>query len=386
MLNSKLFSTSKSNLIVIFSFILLLCFYRFILPYGDEPDFLVRLNALLNQDLSYLNPYNMFQNLLNQYNWSTGENIYQKLIRIMITLTLVTPLLVLIIFNKVIFSIIWNFNKSISLKAWNISIRSLSLSLIFPSIIYYIGILAEEQYTLILSLLIFVFLRSNLMIALIVFLIGAVDFGNSIVAVTFVVLCHLNKFILSKFGVKSVILTCLGIISLSMVLGLSALQYLTNLPYIGEKSARIHNDYTYIYTDIADKYPVALRPIITFITGMFWLPDHNFLTFYLYPFYFYFLYQIIRYAFSYYITNIKLRTKFELNDFVFFISGLTIIISIPLILNGYSTAKYYVFIIPFIMHEAVKIYKFKSIFYVLIFSNILILGHLIIYLNITNLS
>ena len=48
---------SKKMSIIIVSYMLLMIMYRFVLPYGDEPDFSVRVSDILYGDLIFYSPY-----------------------------------------------------------------------------------------------------------------------------------------------------------------------------------------------------------------------------------------------------------------------------------------------------------------------------------------
>jgi len=48
---------SKKMSIIIVNYMLLMIMYRFVLPYGDEPDFSVRVSDILYGDLIFYSPY-----------------------------------------------------------------------------------------------------------------------------------------------------------------------------------------------------------------------------------------------------------------------------------------------------------------------------------------
>ncbi len=50
-------SDFKKMSIIIVSYMLLMIMYRFVLPYGDEPDFSVRVSDILYGDLIFYSPY-----------------------------------------------------------------------------------------------------------------------------------------------------------------------------------------------------------------------------------------------------------------------------------------------------------------------------------------
>lgn len=372
--NSKF---SKNIVISFFVFISLVIFYRLLLPYGDEPDFQYRMDRLLFSEHEFFSPYYYIQELLNKFNWKMNEEFVQKIIRIVLTLFLITPLLSILIFKNLFINIMINFGTGTNIMEWENKIKALSLSLLFPSILFSLGIFAEEQFTLILSLFIFLFFDYIFVVMLLFFWIAFIDFGNSIVVLLFIILFHYNKIVYKFFSLKMVILHSIIFISVAFFLGLNLVSYLSSLPIIGDKASLIYEHYTTIYAYVADKYSTIVRPIITMITGVFWLPS-NFLVFYLYPIYLIFLFIIVKKSIVLNLNYYNKKYYNEVKSFLSFLSALTLIFFIPLILSGFSNAKYYIFLIPFILYEALKYFKYSSIFYFLLVSNILILIHLFI--------
>jgi hypothetical protein len=148
---------------------------------------------------------------------------------------------------------------------------------------------------------------------------------------------------------------------------------INSLPVIGEKAAAIYFDYTEIY-DINNKYPVFLRPLITFSSMSFMLPNPTVL--------FPFIYIAI---FSFFIYSIKKvradmrslrKNSFFLRDVPFFLAALTLVITMPMILPGYSNGKYYIFLVPFLILFFRYFYSKSKIFYFIVFLNFLIFGQL----------
>lgn len=186
MIANKNITISKNIIITIFTFFILISFFRLLLPYGDEPDFLYRINKLLFDEHSVFSPYYYFQDLLNGFNWTSNEGLIEKIIRIVLTIFLVLPLLMILIFKNFFKNIVLLMNNKLSTIDWENKIKALSLSLLFPSILYSLGVFAEEQFTLILSLFIFLFFDYLFLIIILFFWIAFIDFGNSIVVLLFI--------------------------------------------------------------------------------------------------------------------------------------------------------------------------------------------------------
>lgn len=377
MIANKNITISKNIIITIFTFFILISFFRLLLPYGDEPDFLYRINKLLFDEHSVYSPYYYFQDLLNSFNWTSNEGLIEKIIRIVLTIFLVLPLLMILIFKNFFKNIVLLMNNKLSTIDWENKIKALSLSLLFPSILYSLGVFAEEQFTLILSLFIFLFFDYLFLIMLFFFWIAFIDFGNSIVVLLFIFLFLYNKIIYKFFSLKMVMIHSMIFITIAFFVGSNLVYYLSSLPIIGDKASLIYEHYTTIYASISDKYPTIVRPLITLITGIFWLPS-NFLVLYLYPIYLIFLFFIVKKSILFNVINYNKNSYNQVKSFLSFVSALTLIFVMPLVLNGFSNAKYYVFLIPFILCEALKYFKYSSIFYFLLASNIFILLHLFI--------
>lgn len=66
---SKL-NISKFGLICSIFFIVFTIIARFILPFGDEPDFDFRWNDLIYSEYTVFSPYNYFHDTLNSFNYT----------------------------------------------------------------------------------------------------------------------------------------------------------------------------------------------------------------------------------------------------------------------------------------------------------------------------
>ena len=230
--------------------------------------------------------------------------------------------------------------------------KILFISLLFPSVAYYIGVVAEEQISLYFSLLVFVFFHSKVILYLLLLLILSVDSGSFIVVFAFFILAKFYLKLANEKKYRTILLFSAVFILMSFILGMSLLQLLYSLPIIGPKAVTIFHDYTNVYTDVADKYPLILRPIVTFLTGTFMTPDG------VKSLIVYILCGISFFNISVHTLNFKKNTNLNLSesDFAIFVSASTMVICFVFILPGFSNAKYYIFLMPFILSIASKIY------------------------------
>lgn len=379
------FGLISSFLFIIFSFI-----SRILFPFGDEPDFTVRAPRVILGEHPFWSPYYIFHEILSKLNpislckidaspmslWSyigsnCTENIEQILIRLFITIVIVLPLLYAITFRKSFVTIMRFFNFKLTIKEWNSRLDTLSITIVFPSILYYLGIFAEEQFTLFLSLFIFLFWGSLFLISIIIFLIMSIDFGNSIVVLTFVLFSYSFILLSQKISLKVAILCMVGFVLFAFIIGFSFLTYLENISFLASKAEAMYNK----GLKFENKYPVILRPIVTFMTSIFMTPSGVKITL-LYLFYGPALIWII------YKINV-LRKKFNTQNFnkeyILFFSVFTTILFFVFLFPDYSFGKYYVFMIPFIINISLNIFtKFKMLQFIL-FTNFIIFFHLILY-------
>ena len=359
---------SKKSLQIILVYVVLASIYRFLLPFGDEPDFQYRLNSMLEKQHLLYSPYYYFQNILKSLNWNSDEYFLKNIVRLGILLFSLSPLFLILLFKKQFINKMIFYDNKILYIEWSRRIDALSLTLLFPSILFYLGVLAEEHFTLILSLYIFLFWKFNKIVLLLLLFISFIDVGNSLIVLFFIFLVSCFKYI-NKFGSRFMIFSMFISILLAYFLGLEVIHYISMIPIFEEKFSFIYEQYTTTYLTVSSKYPSFIRPFITIMSGVFWLPSH-FYVLYLYPFYFLILFYLnIKSLDLINKENISVDVK---NNLRLFLSSMSFIFICPLIANGFSIAKYYVFLIPFIMIISLYFFRFRSIFFFLVISNFLI--------------
>lgn len=379
------FGLVSSLLFIIFSFI-----SRILLPFGDEPDFTVRAPRVIFGEHPFWSPYYIFHDILTKLNpislckidssptsfWSyietnCTESIEQILIRLFITIIIVLPLLYAITFRKSFVTIMRFINFKLSIDEWNNRLDTLSITILFPSILYYLGIFAEEQFTLLLSLFLFLFWGSLFLISVIIFLIMSIDLGNSIVVLTFVLFSYSFILLSKKISLKFSILCMIGVVLFAFIIGFSFLTYLENISFLASKAEAMYNK----GLKFENKYPVILRPIITFMTSIFMTPSGVKVGL-LYLFYGPMLIWII------YKINV-LRKNLNSKDFnkkyILFFSVFTSILFFVFLFPDYSFGKYYVFMIPYIFIVILDMFKKIRILQFFIITNVILYLHLILY-------
>ncbi|CAN7339782.1 hypothetical protein LJR069_001836 [Variovorax paradoxus] len=372
---------------------------RFLYPFGDEPDFIARAPGLIFGDHSWINPYFWLDGILATLNFSSScniqaaplsiwaeidslscsESIGQIASRIFIAVVICAPLIFTICFA-------WGRSRKIlGVRILNYEGQrgeALALSLLVPGVTYSLGVLAEEQLVLMLSLLIIMVDRRWVIAALLVAAILAVDFGNGVVVLTVLIFLngyrHISKFV----GIRIILLLALGQAAIALVAGIAFIGFLSNFSFLADKADAIYSAVS--GSELVDKYPVYLRPVITFMTGVFMTPSFvKVLPAFL-------VMGASLTVVGWRLAKVYSVCEFEKIDGKYLNDGsrervvdccaivATVLLFIFLI-PTYSNAKYYLFVIPFLMRGALLVMQKKKIMKILISSQLIVLGGLLLY-------
>jgi hypothetical protein len=382
-------------------FFLFLFIGRFLYPLGDEPDFFLKASKVIRNIDHYNEPLNrhtdiysyirfLLHSLSENINcniqssptslfakidyYSCADNINNNLIRFFVSSCYLLLIMIFIFFDKSYF-LLKKAGLNLSSKEWNLRKKIISLSLIFPSLIYYLGLLSNEQVTLMLSLLLFLFRGSTHLSAILIFLILLIDVGSGLmVLIYYVFISIVLKFIrYFYFWLYFFILSFLTILFFRENLFNFISAY---IPYIGE----IFYNSTFFSKDINEKYPIVLRPIITYMSFIFLtpakikiIPLYIIVSFYLILFFFKTFKKVSI------IKKVTIKNKLYFQNILIFISSIYFIISIVILLPSYAFAKYYIFITPFFLYGLITIYKLEKIYKFFLLCNILVFLNLLIY-------
>ncbi|MGR2882813.1 hypothetical protein ABMX65_13450 [Vibrio vulnificus] len=352
--------------------------YRFLLPFGDEPDFTVRTVEIQMID-SIWSPYYWISGLTQEINIisecqvnatplslsaqidhaTCSEPIWQVLSRWLITLFIALPFIVCLFFKL---------DKSVNDSHRKVA---LSLSLLFPGFIYYLGLFSHEQLTLILSVLIFLFFKNIVIVGLLLLLTLSVDVGNGVVVLFFIASLLLYRKVFSVYHWKGVIVTSFFQVLIVLTLGYTVLMYTSSFDLIAGKSQAMYE--LLDQSDLVDKYPVLLRPVITFMTFLIFTPF-----FVKVPLVYVIvglvsivaIIKLIRYCSE----NYSIEQQASLLEMYV---ALLVIVSFVFMFPNYNNAKYYIFLLPFIIMPFVEVLgKFKILLF-FVSLNALIILHLI---------
>ena len=371
---------SKFGLVSVIFFLLFSLIGRILFPFGDEPDFTIRAPRVLNGEHPFWSPYSLFHDIFKNLittstckieasplsiwasieNVSCIESLEQIIIRFCLTIIIVLPLLYAIVFRKSFIKFMHKIHFEQSNKEWNNRLNTLSLTLLFPSITYYLGIFAEEQFILVLSLMIFLFWGSFIIVSGLFLMIMYIDLGNSIIVLTFIAFAIFFQFLQKKISMKFSIFGMLTMISFALILGYTLLSYLEYISFLSNKAEAMYNK----SLGFENKYPILLRPIATFMSGTFMLPSGIKVV----PIYMIYGYMILS-SFKKIYSNYNILDK---NKVILFYVVFTTILFFVFLFPDYGFAKYYVFLFPFIISPLLYIYKKKNIMVLIFITQVII--------------
>ena len=383
----------------VLTYLFLSYFFLTVIPFGDEPDFGIRSNqvpsvtAFIFDEFEYSDQttenipsdYCDKQSIKN-YNYMWYEinaddcqyTFTQSLKKLLFKIFILSPFLTLFIFGR----------KIINKSDFENDINIIFISLFSTGLLYYTSLVSHEVYTLVLSLAFLLFRKKLYFNFLILLLIAMIDIGNSIVILVFFLFYIYLR--LLKYFLKNFIL--LGIMSLTFLIYLSSnflLEFIPDLTLFklyefiptGLKKYFFHLDLHHIMNaETFGKYPVIFRPIITFLTGIYFTP--KFVTSILVIIIHSLSILIIFYNFMVKKYRINPNNSEEINSWIYFIAIIMTILFFTSSFPAYSNAKYYIFTLPFIIKilsffiDLNKIYKF------FLFNSLLLIFNLSLYTSI----
>jgi len=395
-----------NNKFIVRNFLFLFLFLfigRFLYPLGDEPDFFLKSSKVIKNVDHYNDPLNRYTDvylyvrfLLDGLSESVACNIkssptsffaridyktcadslYNNLTRFLLS-SCYLLLIIMPVFLDKSYILLKKIGLNCSFHEWNLRRNILSLSLIFPSIIYYLGILSNEQVTLMLALLLFLFRGTTHLSAVLIFMILLIDTGSGLMILIYYIFITIILYFYRYFYYW------LYFFLLSFLIVLFFREDLFNfifyyVPYIGNV---FYSSNEWMKADgIIEKYPIILRPVITYLSFIFLTPAKIKII----PLYIIFSFFLLLFFFKTFKkifakNKITSKNKFYFQNILIFISSIYFIISTVVLLPSYALAKYYIFITPFFLYGIISIYKLDKVHKFFLFSNILVFLNLLIY-------
>lgn len=382
-------SISSFGLLGSILFLVLTFIGRSLYPFGDEPDFVVRAPELINSPHPAWSPYFYIESILDKLSYISScsidaaplsltfninsstctETVEQILFRIIIVVFITFPLIFLVTFRKISYNFFSMFSKKIEPYTWNNSLDALTLTLLFPGTIYYLGVLSTEQFVIMLSFFIFIFKNNFFILSSFILIILSLDPGNATVMIIFLMTNFFIAKAFKKFGSKKTIATTFITIFVIYLLGPELLNYSSEIPFLLDKSQAMIN---VLEKGLADKYPIVLRPFITFMSMIFFTPNYiKIITAYLAVLIF-FIVAAIKYK------KIASDEKKFSTSMPALLAALFTISLFVFAAPNYVNAKYYLFTLPVFINFFFNIFNKKNILSFCLFLNFLVFFQLFI--------
>ena len=359
---------------VSFIFLVLLSVGRIIFPFGDEPDFEVRVDRLVALEKISFN-FHEYGCKITSGPESIHSNISSECIelnlkyffeRLGLSFLWISPLIFFIIFQKKLYFLTRSYKK-ITTVEWKRRVDALSLTLLLPSVIYTLGWFSQEVVVTLLSFFVFIFWGRVFLILPLLLFIYTLDNGNGVVVIFFSLILLFYSF-LQELRYKRYLLFGFTIISITLVyfLGQVFLEYLSGISYfqkISEIQHALDNGQYY------KNYPLILRPVITFISLIFMTATG--------------VKSIVLFiiAIIAIIAALVRLTRVSGNNssLVFILSILVTIFLITLTIPTHAYAKYYIFLIPFFVYTLLQVYTREVLLYFFTFLTIVTYLNIIIF-------
>lgn len=376
------FLISKTGLISSCLFLLGALLFRSLLPFGDEPDFTVKAyhikheSHLVSSGYYLLSPLTQKLNIESRCvisasptslvahidNSSCTETLQQIFLRTAITGLTTAPLLVLIIFRRQFKLLFFARTESFDWSDRQRRLDSVSIALLTPGIFYHLGLLSNEQLTLTLSVLIFIFLDRKFILILLLTLVAAIDFGNAVVVTLFLTTRFTIEALEDRVGRRVVIGMLASILAVLWIMGFSILSYIPGgLGPLAIKASAMLEAFTEgSQADRLNKYPTLLRPVITFMSLIFFTPNYVKVVL---------LYPIVAAGLIYAYYKLDKANRIAKNaaghqkhlTFSLLWASAFTILSFTLLFPTYANAKYYAFVIPIIIYAVLPYFSRKGL-------------------------
>ena len=379
------YKVSSSGLLVVFAFVLLLISFRFLLPYSDEPDWGYRISHILNTDL-HLFFYPDYSGVLESYtkqdcsissrqmdffgfiSQSCLNPVDFVLSRTLLVLYTLLPLFAVLIFPRFFYSCLVTLKVKIEFVEWERRLNALKVFLLFPGAIYYLSVLSIEQFFLVVALYVFLFWNIALIPVFLLSLLSLIDFGNFIVVALFVSFFYFLRFIYLTFGFQALSICSLFFLLVSYSFN-GDLIHIIPLPDI------LNNKVEGIMKVIIDgayyeKYPLLLRPVITFMGFILLLPSGVKSSFGIF---------FVLLTLPYLLYKGLLVSRNMHDTLLFLLAPILFILIFIFIFPTYSFSKYYVFLLPFIFYTMSSSGRFHSSLLFSLITSIVVIINLALY-------
>jgi hypothetical protein len=281
-------------------------------------------------------------------------------------------MLLIIVFRRTFIRFMSVLHVRLSFDEWKHRIDALALSLLFPGMLFYLGMLAEEQLYLIVALYLFLFWGFWLLISSLLLILLSIDVGNSLVVIFFVGLFWLSTH-LRIFGRRLYFLFIAILVSLAFFFSYELLDMSVNNSFLrdelSQRSERILNKLNILEeSGRLDKYPIFLRPIITFMSLVFMTPS-GVKAVLLY----------VLFSLTLVWVTLKVIAKKANKADVFWFIPVVVILFFVFLFPTYANAKYYIFMLPFLIYVFLLFFNKRNIFFSFIAADAFVFLHLLLF-------
>jgi hypothetical protein len=378
-------SHSRHGFYCAMAFVMWTVVMRFVLPFGDEPDFTVRAVELVERDgFPPWVPYHWLGSLLSELQvesnckpdasptsiWghidssSCLEPLEQIVIRSSVTLLCCVPLLWALVYRRALFQMLRAVRVRLDAEELNERLDALGTALLIPGMVYYLGLMSHEQFSLVISLLISVVWGNWWLVLSLAAYTVALDLGNGAIVAAFLILYLIITLVWRSFGFKGLIIFLFGAGAFTWIGGYEILNYAQIVPLLLNKAEAIYAKS--LTADFLEKYPTILRPFITYITATFMTPAgvkalpiqlmfamamlvclHRFR-------------MRLSLAATASLQEVQRSSVTDDARLLPMIAALTTILAFSLMLPDYANAKYYMFLAPFFVRPFVVVFSRRS--------------------------
>lgn len=369
-------------------FLLLALLARFSFPVGDEPDWSYRVIDLIDNSQSFTSAYFLFRDWIPNFlldsssceissrpfdywsyiSYNCDDKLENILQRWLILIFISVPVLFIVNFRHSFISFFNYLGLEHDKNEWMLRLNSLTLTLLFPGFLYYSGVVGVEQQFQFVALFVFIFWGWWLPVLVIVFYLASLDLGNTIVIIFFCGL-YLFFYLIRNKSRSLFYMTIIFSLVFSYLFSFGALNYVSTLLPFENLTDKIILISSVLNDDgVGDKYPLFLRPLITFMSFIFMTPSFLKIPI-IYIFFSFIVLNLISKVFDSKLLNLELK---------FFVPLVAVIVLI-FIMPSHANAKYYIFILPFLIYSSLNFYSNRVILQFFVVCDLIMFAHLFIY-------
>lgn len=388
-LKQKIIFDTPSFYSYIIIFFITYIVFKIILPLGDEADYFHRFQYyIFNFDDFIFYSHDFNQAITCNKNFLVGEllDLFLTIAPFFCTSSLETIFersFIGFVINIIYFILIFTLFKNIKIlkflkinKDFNdVNMHIFFCSLLYPTIVYYLGARSNEVFLYYFAFLLFFTWRNYIISFLLGLICLSVDFGNGLVLLLFLSYFYFFRFINHRISLKFILLTlfslylCLILFHSELREFISPILFKTNIVFFQNLSSAV------LDIDKNFQVPNFIKLIVTYFSFIFLTPGFLksitliILMTLLFIYIFFVIIELIKSKHYEEFKKNKLFKDYYLN----FIICVTFIILSVLVLPTHSFIRYYLFVYPFIFSIIFAVLNLRNTFLISFYA-ILILS------------